>query len=74
MRRYRTEIVIPADRTIVLHLPEDLPEGRAALIVQMEETGDDTFGFETDEDDLADLLDAQDQDFEWWEEFEDAAR
>ena len=65
MRRYRTEIHIPPDRTIVLHLPPDLPEGRAIITVQVEEPeAADALGAESDPDR---------QDIEWWEEFEDDA-
>lgn len=65
MRRYRTEIFIPTDRTIVLHLPPELPEGRAILTVQMEELeASEAGGAEADPDR---------QDIEWWEEFEEGA-
>lgn len=74
MRRYRTEIVIPADRTIVLQLPDDLPEGAATLVVQMNDEYATYTATEHDDDDLCDLLDVDDQDIEWWEEFEDVTR
>jgi hypothetical protein len=72
VRRYQTEIVIPADRTIVLQLPDDMPEGNATLVVSIGETEDHDRSPERD-DDLSDLLDVQDEDIEWWEEFEDVA-
>ena len=61
MRRYRTEILIPPDRTIILHLPAHLPEGRAMVIVQVE--GDDR--------DAPHEADPDRQDIEWWDEFDD---
>jgi hypothetical protein len=72
VRRYHTEVVIPADRTLVLHLPNDLPEGDATLIVQMVEPSIRDASCDHD-DDLTDLLHVKDQDIEWWEEFEDVA-
>jgi hypothetical protein len=59
-QRYRTEIVIPHDRTVILQLPQHLPEGRAVVIVQVEEaTASQTQDHDVDH-----------QDIEWWEEFE----
>lgn len=58
-RRYRTEIVIPADRFVSLQLPDDLPEGRAIVTVWVEDPeapGDP---------------DPDRQDIEWWDEFDD---
>jgi hypothetical protein len=74
VRRYRTEIQIPADRVVVLHVPDDLPIGPASVLIQVEapapRPGEDDPGFDFD-------LDGQD--IEWWEELEqesasDAAR
>jgi len=62
LRRYRTEIVIPQDRVLGLHLPEHLPAGRAIvtiLIVEREAADDPS------------ALDHDHQDIEWWEEFGD---
>lgn len=66
MRRYRTEILIPADRTVVLHLPPHLPEGRAAVIVLVE----DDPAHPADEP-LDDLHHHDQLDIEWWDEFDD---
>jgi hypothetical protein len=65
MRRYRTEIHIPADRAILLHLPAHLPEGRATVTVVVADEAEDaaTTG-DAAEDDI------EGQDIEWWEEFE----
>lgn len=65
MRRYSTEIFIPADRYVALQLPEGLPEGRAIVIVQFLDP--DPEAPEGDEPD------SESQDIEWWEEFEDVA-
>lgn len=65
MRRYSTQIVIPADRLIVIQVPESVPEGPAVLTIQAPEDEPDGPGQEDSEDDLRDI--------EWWEEFEDAA-
>jgi hypothetical protein len=66
LRRYRTLIVIPADRTVVLQLPEHLAEGPATLIVEVAEPED---GEEFDALHAVEALD--NEDIEWWEEFED---
>jgi hypothetical protein len=64
VRRYRTEIVIPQDRIVELHLPENLPTGRAVVTVLIVDSqpGDDSVGTDHDR-----------QDIEWWEEFGDDA-
>lgn len=67
MRRYRTEVVIPADRCLTVQLPDSLPTGRAVLIVQVEEPDD---AFESDQAEGLDS-DLNPDDIEWWEEFED---
>lgn len=61
MRRYRTQILIPPDRTVVLHLPAAIPEGWAVVTVHMQEA-DANDHHEVDPDH---------QDIEWWDEFED---
>ncbi len=64
MRRYRTQILIPTDRTVVMQLPMNLPEGWATVTVLVHEAEE------------ADHLEAEAdrQDIEWWDEFdEDAA-
>ena len=63
MRRYRTEIVVPPDRLVILRLPTDLPTGRASVIVLAEES---------DAAELADFGPESEDDFEWWDEFGDA--
>ncbi|HEX8199515.1 MAG TPA: hypothetical protein VF590_03445 [Isosphaeraceae bacterium] len=65
MRRYRTEIHIPADRAILLHLPAHLPEGRATVTVVVADEAEDAAT-----PDLAAEDDLEGQDIEWWEEFE----
>jgi hypothetical protein len=60
--RYRTEIVIPPDRMITLHLPLHLPLGRAVVTVHSEEPNATLP--QNSEDDREDI--------EWWEEFEDS--
>lgn len=62
MRRYSTEIHIPADRRVTLQLPDDLPEGRAFVIVQVAESAGDTWAPHDDEDR---------HDIEWWDEFDE---
>jgi hypothetical protein len=65
MRRYRTEIRIPADRAVLLHLPPDLPEGRAIVTVVVAD--EEEPGAEVAAPPEADL---EGQDIEWWEEFD----
>ncbi len=36
MERYRTRIVIPPDRTVIVQLPPDLPDGPATLIIRVD--------------------------------------
>jgi hypothetical protein len=66
MRRYRTEIHIPADHAILLHLPAHLPEGRATVTVVVADAEEDPAGSEA----FAAEVDLEGQDIEWWEEFE----
>lgn len=66
MRRYRTEIVIPPDRSLTLQIPASLPPGRATLIVQIDEPHDAPESIEGDGFDS----DLDHDDIEWWEEFE----
>lgn len=66
MRRYSTEIVIPADRFVAVQLPEGLPEGPALLaVIVAGPESEHTWSEDAD-------LDPDRQDIEWWEEFEDA--
>jgi hypothetical protein len=60
VRRYRTEIVIPQDRVVGLHLPDHLPTGRAVVTILIvdSQASDDSAGADHDR-----------QDIEWWEEF-----
>lgn len=60
MRRYRTEIVIAADRIVTLQLPGDLPAGRAILSIVAEGDPDA---------DVSEFPGVSDDDFEWWDEF-----
>lgn len=64
MRRYRTEIVIPEDRLLTLHLPEDLPQGRAIVTIELSQVED------PDDPSSLDGFDPR-HDIEWWEEFGD---
>lgn len=62
MRRYQTEVFIPADRALALQLPANVPPGRAVVtILVVEPEAAEAAGHEGD-------LDRQD--IEWWEEFE----
>jgi hypothetical protein len=67
VRRYRTEIVIPASRLVTLQLPEGLPPGRAIVSVAVAPPEDAVAV-----DSPIDGLDAGD-DYEWWDEFGDAS-
>ena len=58
MPRYRTEIIIPADRLVTLQLPASLPLGRAVVTVQVQEVR--PAGEEAPEDHGG---------IEWWDEF-----
>ncbi len=64
MRRYRTEIVIPENRQVTLHLPEELAVGRAIVTIDL------SLEDELDDPMQGDGLDPR-HDFEWWEEFGD---
>jgi hypothetical protein len=61
--RYRTEIVVPADRYVCLQLPAHLPEGRATVVVSFPDLHQADGLSPPDEPDREDI--------EWWEEFED---
>lgn len=67
MRRYRTEIVIPASRLVTVQLPEGLPPGRARVTVTLATEA------EVEVEPQHDFLDDARDDYEWWEEFGDAA-
>ncbi len=71
VRRYRTEVVIPLDHEIMLHLPEDMPTGRAVIVVQVLEESDPDDASGSSEDEFVELLGMNRHDMEWWEEFED---
>ncbi|CAN5910776.1 hypothetical protein BH23PLA1_BH23PLA1_25320 [soil metagenome] len=66
MRSYQTEIRIPADRYLHLRLPDQLPEGKAVLIVEMVDPAP------TDPETIpdAELGPFDPEEFEWWEEFD----
>jgi hypothetical protein len=67
--RYRTEIVVPADRFLSLQLPPGFPEGPAAVTVHVHlEPADPEAGRP---DDAAPDDDPDHEDIEWWDEFED---
>lgn len=61
MRRYRTQILIPSDRMVVLQLPQAVPEGWATITVQVQESEPGEH-HESDPDHT---------DIEWWDEFDD---
>jgi hypothetical protein len=62
MRRYQTEVFIPADRALALQLPANIPPGRAVVTVEIVEPEAAEAGNPENELDR--------QDIEWWEEFE----
>ncbi len=66
MRRYRTEITVPADRCVILHLPMDVPVGRASLTIEVAAAEP-----RTSDQDWPRLEDHSDM--EWWDEFSDDA-
>jgi hypothetical protein len=63
--RYRTEIVVAADRYVCLQLPPHFPEGVATVTVRFHGPPD------ADRPDSAEELDPDREDIEWWEEFEE---
>ncbi len=65
MARYRTEIVIPRDRVLIIHLPDDLPEGAATLLVESASLANAPMGPTSSDDDREDI--------EWWENLDDSA-
>lgn len=74
MRRYRTEIVIPASRLVTLQLPPGLPPGRANVTVSLAtEPAVEDAAVELEAAPHDDDLHAPRDDYEWWEEFGDAA-
>lgn len=64
MQHYRTEVIIPADRSLCLQLPDSFPAGRATVTVLVQEPDSELLSPDSDLDD--DRLD-----IEWWEEFEE---
>lgn len=62
MRRYQTEVVVPADRRMVLRLPDALSAGRAVVTIELVEP-------EKDEPEERSLAELDRQDIEWWDEF-----
>jgi hypothetical protein len=72
VRRYRTEIVIPASRLVTLQLPEGLPPGRAVVSVAVavaEPAGD--AAEPGDHAGAAVGFLGGEADYEWWDEFGD---
>jgi hypothetical protein len=59
VRTYRTEIFVPADRSVLIQLPDDVPQGWASITVEVEE--------HDPADSVADLFDADRQDIEWFD-------
>jgi hypothetical protein len=59
---YRTEVVIPTDRVLVLHLPDDMPLGQAVVTVRVEEPATAPVP-----QPLTETLDLDNQDMEWWD-------
>ena len=64
MRRYQTEVIVPADRRVVLRVPDPLPEGRAIVTIEMVEP-------ETVESGAWSVAEIDGQDIEWWDEFDE---
>lgn len=61
VRRYRTEIEVPADRHVTLQLPPHFPEGRAFVtVLVLEAESPAPAGDDPDRHDI-----------EWWDEFSD---
>lgn len=60
LSRYRTEIVIPNDRVITLILPDDIPLGRATIVVK-------SLTMDSHDDDV-EIGDDDQQDIEWWDD------
>ena len=69
MLRYRTEVLVPADRYVFLQLPEGFPEGRALVTLYL--LGGDG-QIPSRDDPSRDDPDRDIDDVEWWEEFEEA--
>jgi hypothetical protein len=65
--RYRTEILIPADRYVCLQLPPDLPEGRAVVTVQFVDAAPEPSTLTGADREI----DPDHEDIEWWEEFDE---
>jgi hypothetical protein len=63
--RYRTEVVVPADRYVCLQLPPHFPEGVATVTVHVHGPP------ESDRPGPAEEPDPDREDIEWWEEFEE---
>jgi hypothetical protein len=61
--RYRTEIEIPEDRYVCLHLPAHLPVGRATVTVVFHDAPPAAML-------NPDPLEPDHEDIEWWEEFD----
>jgi hypothetical protein len=67
--RYRTEIVVPADRFLSLQLPPGFPEGPAAVTVHVHYEPADAESGAADDRPADD--DPDREDIEWWDEFEE---
>lgn len=63
MRRYRTQILIPPDRTVVLQLPPGLPEGWAIVTVTVQDSASASADPHEPDHDRHDI--------EWWDEFDE---
>jgi hypothetical protein len=60
VRRYQTQVVIPTDRVIIVHLPDDMPAGPALVSVDVGEP-------RSLELQAPAFPEAERQDIEWWE-------
>jgi hypothetical protein len=69
VHRYRTEIVVPADRYVCLRLPDHLPEGRAFVTVDFADAETPTTAVLGESPPFHE--DADREDIEWWEEFDE---
>lgn len=63
VRSYRTEVVIPDERVIVLTLPDDMPIGPAIVTVCVEKPS-----IAQAPQSLGETLGLDQQDIEWWDE------
>lgn len=66
-RHYRTEILIPADRVVVLHLPDDIPPGPAVVRVEAGPPAAEADPEDVPFEGHARVHEDDRQDIEWWD-------